>query len=207
MYLILVIVTIFLALVISELLWRKKITSPETSRKLVHIVSGVVVAFLPFYTSYRAIAILSLLFGFVLFLSSKFKIFKSIKQVKRRSVGEYMFALVILILALISPEPYIFMIAMLNLALGDGLAALIGEKFGKSNRYKILNNQKSIIGSSTFLLASLLILFMAINLNYLDFKFPLLFLPLILLTAENFFSKGVDNLVIPIIVVVFLTNI
>ncbi len=207
MYLLIVIVIIFLSLVASEYLWKRKLISPEASRKLVHISSGVMVAFLPFFTPYKYIAILAIVFLATLFLSSKFKIFKSIKQVKRRTLGEYMFALVILICAIIAPPHYVFMIAMLNLALADGMAAVIGEKFGKNNRYKIFNNRKSIAGSATFLFVSFGILAVSIIQGGIDFNYSLILLPIILLFSENIFIQGIDNLMIPIIVVVFLTNI
>ena len=207
MYLILVIVIIFVSLLTSELLWRKKLVSAETSRKLVHIVSGVAVAFLPYYVDYDYITALSLVFIIVLFLSSRFKLFKSIKQVKRRSIGEYTFALVILVCSLTSPPSYVFTIAILNLALADGFAALIGEKYGKKTRYKVFNNQKSLVGSTTFLIVSLLILTSASVLGVITFSYLLVLMVILLLIAENIFSHGVDNLIIPVIVVVFLTNL
>lgn len=207
MYLILVIVIIFVSLLTSELLWRKKLVSAETSRKLVHIVSGVAVAFLPYYVDYDYIVALSVAFIIVLFLSSRFKLFKSIKQVKRRSIGEYTFALVILVCSLISPPSFVFTIAILNLALADGFAALIGEKYGKKTRYKVFNNQKSLVGSATFLIVSLLILTSASVLGVITFSYLLVLMVILLLIAENIFSHGVDNLIIPVIVVVFLTNL
>jgi len=73
-----------------------------------------------------------------LFCFKKYGFFQSIEQVKRNTFGEYFFPLGILSVALLNPQKEIFTIALLCVGFADGLAALIGQKYGRKNRYKIL---------------------------------------------------------------------
>src|SRR6185436_5556240 len=117
---------VFLILVFAEYLSRYKGVHSELTRKIVHVLVGMFVAFWPFFLSWQQIQVLSLLFLVVVVISIKLNIFGSIHAVSRNKMGEVLFAVIIGLLAFISSDPWIFAAAMLHLSLADGLAAVIG---------------------------------------------------------------------------------
>jgi phytol kinase len=198
---------VFCVLLLAEYLSRYKGVHSELTRKFVHILVGVFVAFWPFFLSWGTIKLLSAAFLIVIGLSIKFNIFQSIHAVKRNVNGEIFFALVIGLLAFIVTNKWMFAAAMLNLSIADGLAAIIGLGWGENNGYKVLGHAKSLAGSLTFFFCS-----MAIMLLYVGFSpasadaFTLLWLPLLATAAENLAVNGTDNLVIPLLVGLALTS-
>src|ERR1700722_10715796 len=113
----------FCILVYAEWLSRAKQIHAELTRKLVHIAVGSFVAFWPFFLSWRTIELLSIAFLIVVCLSIRYNIFRSIHNVHRNASGEVFFAIIIGVLATFSSSDLVFMAAMLNLSLADGLAA------------------------------------------------------------------------------------
>lgn len=201
---------IFCLLVSAEYLRQKKMVSVELTRKIVHMGSGVLVAFLPFFTSYKNIQILSLAFLAVILLSAKFDILKSIHTVKRVTKGEILFAVGIGICALLEPVDWIFTVAILHLALADALAAVIGTKWGRRTRFTILSHGKSLLGSLTFFYVSIaiflgVIIFQPAGLP--DVYLLLLVFPTILTLLENLSWYGLDNVTIPLMTIVLLSII
>jgi phytol kinase len=197
---------VFIALVVNEYLWRKKIIKNEIARKSIHISVAAFVAFWPYYLSYANIEYIALAFIVVIFISKKYGFFQSIEQVKRNTFGEYFFPLGILLVALFSPQKEIFTVALLCVGIADGLAALIGQKFGRSNRYKIFSGFKSIAGSLTVFIVSLIILLLCdyfgkMNLPIVSF----IIMPLDVVLVEAFTPFGSDDLLIPISVLAVLS--
>jgi phytol kinase len=203
----LAVVSVFLVLVFAEYLSRYKGVHSELTRKLVHILVGIFVAFWPFFLSWQQIQFLSLAFLIVVGISIKLNIFRSIHAVQRNAVGEVLFALVIGILAFIVTDKWIFAAAMLHLSLADGLAAVVGLGWGEHNTYKILGHTKSVAGSVAFFICSMLIMIVYVAFskatgNAVD----LLWLPVAATVAENIAVQGTDNLVIPLLVGLVLTS-
>jgi len=135
-----------------------------------------------------------------------FGFFQSIEQVKRNTLGEYFFPLGILVAALMSPQKEIFTIALLCVGLADGLAALVGQKYGRSNRYRIFSGFKSIAGSLTVFIVSLIILvvvdyFGKVGLPLISF----IIMPLDVALVEAFAPYGSDDFLIPICVLAILS--
>ena len=199
---------IFIVLVISESLWRKHKLSDELTRKIVHIFVAVFVAFWPFYMSYNAIKLLALAFLVVIVISRQLHIFKGILHVKRKTYGDIFFPLSILSLAILEPASAIFMIAMLHIGLSDGIAALIGKKYGKKNQYKVFGQTKSFVGTLSFILISYLILLSVKLINpsgitELTWQ-NVLILPPILGFIENISVYGADDLTVPLVLLVVL---
>jgi dolichol kinase len=186
---------------------RAKHLHPELTRKFVHVTVGSFVAFWPFYLSWREIATLSLAFLLVIALSARFDIFRSIHSVKRNTTGEFLFALSIGVVSIISSNKWVFMAAMLNLALADGMAALVGILKGEGNEYKVFGHTKSRAGTTAFLITSF-----AISIIYLIFSHShigittLVIVPVVATVSENLAINGTDNLVIPVIVALILSG-
>jgi phytol kinase len=199
--------SVFVVLVFAEYLSRYKGVHSELTRKMVHILVGVFVAFWPFFLSWGRIQTLSLAFLVVVIVSVKLNIFRSIHAVQRNAMGEILFAAVIGILAFIVTDKWVFAAAMLHLSLADGLAAVVGVGWGESNSYKVLGHTKSVAGSVAFFICSVLIM-----IGYVAFSHAtastvtLLWLPVAATLAENVAIKGTDNIVIPLLVGLVLTS-
>jgi phytol kinase len=204
---ILVVIIVFLILCFSEYLSRYRGVHSELTRKLTHSLVGIFVAFWPFFLSWRQIQLLSVLFLIVVLISIKLDIFKSIHAVKRNVAGEVLFAMVIGILALILTDEWIFMAAMLFLAVADGFAAIAGLAFGDNNSYKVFGHTKSLAGSLTFFFCALIIMIFYTVFSGGPYSgLSLILLPLVATVAENVAVNGTDNLVIPLLVALVLTS-
>src|SRR6185369_14661849 len=99
MWTVVAIAVIFVIVIFAEYLSRVKGVHSELTRKLVHILVGIFVAFWPFFLSWGQIKFLSLMFFVAVLASMKLGIFNSIHGISRRSMGELLFALVIGLLA------------------------------------------------------------------------------------------------------------
>lgn len=202
---------IFLMLLFSEFLWRKKVVSVEVSRKMVHMGTGVLVAFLPFFITWGEIQALSIAFLAVILLSAQFKILKSIHSVKRVTKGEILYAVGIGICAFLEPTPWIFTVAILHLALADALAAVIGTRWGRRTHYTLLSHGKSLLGSMVFFYVSMTI-FLGVILVQPESHLPgvyllLIVLPTLLTMLENISWYGLDNVTVPVMTIVLLSSL
>jgi len=207
MWTIAAIAVVFAILIFSEYLSRYKGVHSELTRKIVHVLVGVFVAFWPFFLSWRQIQVLSVLFLIAVLISIKLNVFNSIHAVARNSVGEVLFAVVIGLLALFSTNQWIFAAAMLHLSLADGLAAVIGLAYGEHNRYRIFGRTKSLAGSLAFFFASLIIMIWYVSFSGASPSVvKLLILPLAATLAESLSGEGTDNLVVPLLVALVLTS-
>lgn len=202
------VVFIFALLLITEALWRLGKLHIETSRKIVHIGTGVLVAFWPYYLSWTTIQLLSLALLYVIVISYKFHIFKSIHSIKRLTIGEILYPVGIGLCALLEPSPWVFTIAILNLTLADGFAAIIGIKYGAKNRYAILSHGKSIAGSFAFFAVSFGIFVVAsflVDDNELPHQYGYFILAAGALTlVENISWYGLDDITVPLGAIVIL---
>jgi dolichol kinase len=196
----------------SEVLWRTGKIKGEVSRKLIHIVAGTFIAFLPFWVDYGWIAVLALGFILVNVLNHALHMFEAVFNIKRQSFGDILFSVAILVCALAEPNKWIFMAAILHVSLADGLAALVGTYLGKfhGHYYKILRHEKTALGTATFTLISFFILAVTVYYSGLytastGVALTLLFLPLAATMAENIGIYGADNLILPILILVSLS--
>jgi phytol kinase len=209
LYLIITLLAIFLLLIITEWLWRKSKLHIETSRKIVHIGTGIIVAFWPLYLDWTTIQLLSLLLLAVVFASFRLRIFRSIHDIDRLTIGEILYPVGIGICAFLEPAPWMFTAAILHLTLADGLAAIVGIKYGRKNRYTILSHGKSLIGSTTFFMTSLAIIVAAsffVSEANLPHNYPLFVLAALTLTfVENISWYGLDDITVPLSVIILLT--
>lgn len=207
MWTIAAVAVVFLILVFAEYLSRYKGVHSELTRKLVHILVGMFVAFWPFFLTWGQIQFLSLAFLAVVIFSIKFNIFGSIHAVKRNAIGEVLFAVVIGVLAFIVTSEWIFAAAMLHLSIADGLAAIVGLAYGENNSYRIMGRTKSLAGSLAFFFASVAIMLWYVAFSGSDYgAVTLLWLPVAATIAENLSGEGTDNLVIPLLVALVLTS-
>jgi len=201
MPIIVTVLTVFALLLINEIWWRKKHTPNEVSRKFVHITVGSFVAFWPFFLDWNEIKLLSIAFIAVVLLSKRLRLFKAIHSVQRPTHGELFFALAVGAVALISEDKYIYMAAILQMSLADGLAAIIGTRYGNSNRYTVFGHTKSLYGSATFFVISLAIVAVFTQLSGTDLSIlAMIGIASVAGFIENVGVEGLDNLLVPVVV-------
>lgn len=202
-------VAIVLLLVFNELNYRKFKIKGEFTRKFAHFVSTLAVVPFPYIiSSHWYVLILAFIFFVALFVTQYSKQLKSIHDIKRRSVGSYLLPLsiyVTFLVASIHEVKFYYILPMLILAICDPIAAIMGMNIKKKNQNIIIlgtNTGKTIIGSSSFFLTSLIICIIALYFNreVFDFKtFWLAVLVSVISTMAELFSwRGSDNLTIPL---------
>lgn len=203
-FLLLAVLPIFVLLVLSEFFWRAKLIRGEAARKVLHIIIGSYVAVWPFFLTVQQIELISLALFIGVSIAHKFKIFHAILDIKRHTVGDLLYAIGIAVTAFVAKSPWIFAIAILHMSVADGLAGLIGSKFGKKNRYFVFKQAKSIVGTSVFMvtsiaLMSLIPIYQNINIGYL-----IILLPVTAAFVENLTVFGTDNVAVPLLIAVVL---
>lgn len=195
---------VLLILAIASMVNRFINPNPELLRKIVHIGTGNVILFawlldMPAYIGITA----SILAGVVTLLSFLFPILPAINSVGRRSLGTFFYAVSIGILVAWFwrvQQPEYAALGILIMAWGDGLAALIGQRFGK-HKYKYWGGQKSWEGSLTMAITSFVIsvlILVSIKGNYWQVWLVSLLVALAATALEAFSFLGIDNLTVPI---------
>jgi phytol kinase len=196
----------WLVLLLVEWLTKKKIISSEVSRKIPHILTGIIAACLPFFVTMKTIAVVGIVILIAALVMRRLNLFALSRAADRLTWGELFFALAITICALINPSEWVFTAGILYLALGDSVAALIGKPFGK-HRYKIFGNKKSLEGSIAFMIVAMAITYWVIYIapSHLHAAWPIIvWLPLLGAVVEAVLPFGLDNLLLPIVIVVVL---
>lgn len=194
---------IFIILVLSEYLSQKSILKKEYLRKFVHVLTGVYIAFWPWLLTWQEIQLISLAFLVVVFASRQFNIFGALRSVKRTTYGDIFFALGVGVSASITTNEVVFCIAILLMAVADGVAAIVGNKYGGAWGYKVVKQHKTLIGSMAFWAVCLLVLGVGLlfnhqTLSYSEYITALLIIPPVLTLLENVMPYGSDNLAIPL---------
>jgi dolichol kinase len=199
-------------LILSEFLWRKKIIAGEYGRKVVHMSMGLFIAAWPYFLTMQTIQLISCAAILTLVVSRKFKIFHAIHDVKRRTYGELLYPLSILIIALFARADWIFTVAVLFVALADGMAAVVGKKWGKKYTYRIGSTTKTVVGS----LAYIVFAYVCLGIGYLiggkevlqvNHLTVYILLPLISAMLEAVSPYGTDNITAPLFVVLVLNGL
>ncbi len=200
MALIITVSIILTLLVVNELWHRTHKSHNELSRKFIHITVGSFVSFWPYFMTWNQIRFMSLAFLVVIGISKYFNVFKAIHSVTRPTWGEVYFAIAVGAVTFITQTVWVYTAALLIMSLADGLAAIIGVKYGKRNSYKILGQVKSVAGTATFITVSILILGYFNTYYSTDLSLALVVsLSLIAGMIENAGVYGLDNLLVPVL--------
>lgn len=205
--LLIVAIGIAVVLVSSEYLWRRNLVRGEYARKYIHILAGIFVASWPYFMSMRQIQLVSVLALLVVIVSARLSIFNAINDVKRHTYGQYLYPIGVGLSALFANANWIFILAILFVALSDGMAAVIGNKWGaKSAEYKMFGMHKTYIGSLAYVSFAYVSLGLAALLGgsqiiYQHQLVMLLWLPVVTTFLEAVTPYGLDNITIPLLVV------
>ena len=193
---------IVLILVLSKFVSKK---GEELSRKFVHILlCNVWIIYLIFVDSLPVACILPAAFVVINTLSYKFKILKTMERENNDGFGTIYYAISILLTAIFSyyfNNPMLGTIGMLSMGYGDGLAALIGKNIN-SPKYKIGNTFKSLAGSLTMFIVTLIVSCVSLYLVGADyFILKAIGMAVIGTFLEAISIKGLDNITVPIVLV------
>jgi len=202
---IIAILVILFILVFVEILWRTHTVRGELSRKLIHILVGTFIAFWPFFMPFSDIQKISIALLIVIILSWRFSIFEGIHKVNRRTYGELFYPIGIGLSATLTHDKWVFAAAILHMSLADGLATIIGLRYGKTNNYKVYGQVKSIAGTLTFFVVSALITLWFLYATPQNWPMStyavVVFLPLTATFIENIAPLGSDNFFVPMFVI------
>lgn len=177
---------------------------PEITRKIVHIGAGHVILLawwlmLPAWMGVGA----AVIFAGVALVSYRLPILPGINSVGRRSWGTFFYAVSIgVLMGWCWPQgyPYFGVIGILIMCWGDGLAALVGQRWGRHG-YEVLGEKKSWEGSLTMAIASALVVLVVLGgLQGITWSLAIIALGVaIAATGLEAVSKyGIDNLTVPI---------
>ncbi len=195
------IIYIALILLISKPLAKK---GEEISRKFVHIMlSNIWIIYLIFIDSLWVACILPALFVVINTLSYKFKLIKSMEREENDGFGTIYYAISILVVTIFTyllKKPMIGMAGILIMGYGDGFAAIIGRSIN-SPKYKIGNTTKSLAGSLTMFVISLVISTISLYILGTEyFIIKAIGISAIATVLEAISIIGLDNITVPIIV-------
>lgn len=197
------IVTIYLGilLLIAEIFSRYYHSDSELTRKIVHIGTGNVILLAWYFNISKDMIIFASFIASLIAITSYFlPILPSVNGVGRKSLGTLFYAISIGILTALfwkNGQRQFTAIGILIMSYGDGMAALIGQKYGK-NKYQVLGNKKSWEGSFTMTIVSLLVTIIILGFSWQN----LIIASIVGISAtilETFSSLGIDNLTVPVI--------
>jgi phytol kinase len=183
---------------------RRSGVGAEIVRKFVHIGTGHVILLawalqIPLNLCLLASAAASLL----TLISYRFPILESINGIGRKSLGTFYYAVSIgIVTALFWPSAqYHFgALGILVMAYGDGLAALVGQRYGK-RAYSVLGMSKTVEGSLTMAAVSTLVSGLVLSVG-IGWSFGLWGIALLVgigaMFLEMFSVGGLDNLTVPV---------
>lgn len=204
-------VLVFLIIGISTALQKFKVVGDEGARKFIHIgVSNWWILAWIFFKGNNALwyaIVPPITFILLNYYSYKTNLIKSMERSGNGNLGTVYFPISLLILVIftfgIINRPEIGAVGILVLGYGDGLAAVIGKAYGKK---KLINN-KSLEGSLTMLLASLLVAVIVLLVSGVPLWTTMLIAIIVsvLSTAiELYTPKGLDNLTVPLFTSLFV---
>ncbi|MBD2560236.1 MULTISPECIES: diacylglycerol/polyprenol kinase family protein [Nostoc] len=177
---------------------------PEIVRKIVHIGTGNVILIAWWLDIPASVGITaSILASGITLLSYRFSILPGINSVGRQSLGTFFYSVSFGILIAwfwYLQQPQYAALGILIMTWGDGLAALIGQRFG-THKYKVFDTQKSWEGSLTMMLVSYLVsslILIGTQGNSWQTWVISLVVAFIATTLEAFSFLGIDNLTVPL---------
>lgn len=189
---------------IAELLNRYTPTASEIVRKVVHIGVGNVILLAWWFQMPAWVGIAaSIGFGVITLLSYRYPILPSVSGVGRKSWGTFFYAVSIGLLTAMfwfQGLPQYAALGVLVMTWGDGLAALVGQRFGKHpyHAWGILKSWEGSLAMATVSYAvSSLVLLMAQGSSWQTWTIPLVVAG-VATGLEAFSRFGIDNLSVPL---------
>ncbi|MEH2082174.1 MAG: diacylglycerol/polyprenol kinase family protein [Nostoc sp.] len=178
--------------------------NPEIVRKIVHIGTGNVILIAWWLDIPASIGITaSILASAITLLSYRLPILPGINSVGRQSLGTFFYSVSFGILVAwfwYLQQPQYAALGILVMTWGDGLAALIGQRFG-THKYKVFGTEKSWEGSLTMMFVSYFIsglILVGTEGNSWQTWVISLIAAVIATALEAISFLGIDNLTVPL---------
>lgn len=202
---------VYMALII---LFAKKFEKfgKEISRKFMHItLSNCWIISMIFFDNVIWASAIPALFIFINYASYKFNIIKSMEREENDGLGTVYYAISLFITSIVTfgviNNPYVGICGILIMGYGDGFASIIGQKV-KSKSYKVGKKTKTVAGSLTMFIISIVILsvFFAVT-NVSLWWLKALCIAAILTVVEAISIKGTDNIFVPLITLALVIGV
>ncbi|OCQ89725.1 phosphatidate cytidylyltransferase [Nostoc sp. MBR 210] len=197
-------VWVLLILLVSWLVSHFATDDSEIVRKIVHIGTGNVILLAWWLDIPASVGITaSIVASIVTLLSYRLPILPGINSVGRQSLGTFFYAVSFGILVgwfWYLQQPQYAAIGIMVMTWGDGLAALVGQRFGK-HKYKVFGASKSWEGSLTMTLASYIVsslILLGVQGNIWQIWVISLAVAIAATGLEAISFLGVDNLTVPL---------
>ncbi|NJL67301.1 MAG: phosphatidate cytidylyltransferase [Microcoleus sp. SM1_3_4] len=193
-----------LILLLAEGLSRFTSVDSEVSRKVVHIGTGNVILLawwleIPGWVGIAA----GILAGAIALISYQIPILPSLNSINRRSLGTFFYAVSIAVLVAwfwpLQHQEYAAL-GILVMTWGDGLAAVLGQKYGK-HLYRVWGMQKSWEGSATMFLVSFAVsssILLSVQGSVWQTWAVSAVVAVVAASLESVSLWGIDNLTVPI---------
>lgn len=184
--------------------------SPEVTRKMVHISTGILIFFSPYlFNSNKPLIWMAIIFMTVNFIGVKSGKLKGMHGTNRKTYGTVFYPLTFLVLILTCWKNHkaVLILSMLILAISDAAAAIVGENLKTVHEYYLGRDKKTLEGTGIMFLTSfLIILFLLPLVDTLDGKeisfSTAMWIGIItacmVTTMEALSSRGSDNLTAPL---------
>lgn len=203
----------------AELLYRKYKVRAEYTRKMVHVGTGLLTLLFPILLSnHWSVLFLCGSFLIILLLSLKYNFLQGINAIDRFSYGSLAYPVIVFICYLvwekiekphaIDNTPYsFFYLPILIMALADPMAALVGKAY-PYGMFKWGGEKKTVAGSLAFFsvafIISVIFFFRSSGFPLLTSVFFAIILAVLSAATEVLSKNGLDNLTIPIVVLIVL---
>lgn len=188
---------------LGEAIRRLMPSSPEISRKFVHLSGGLTALSFPYLFKYHW-TVLGLAAGFSLIIVvAKLKgVLKSVHGVERKSYGAMLFPVsVYLVFLLGHNKPVLYFVSILVMTVADTLAAVVGGRYG-SIRYEVEGIEKSLEGSTVFFFVTFLCVHLSLllmtGIERLDSVLIALVIAVLVTGFEAISPTGSDNFFVPL---------
>lgn len=183
----------------------------EASRKFIHIMLGnwwFIAMY--FFTNVGSAILVPITFVIINYISYKQDLIKVMERDEQDGLGTVYYAIALLILAILSfgiyQKPILGLIPTLIMAYGDGFAAVIG-KMVKSKTYRIGETTKSIAGSITMFIISMILIvlyFLYMGTPFTNTMRIAVIMSFAVTIIEAVSTKGIDNISVPISVLIMM---
>ena len=174
--------------------------SKEIVRKIIHIGIGPLIPIAQFLKiNQNSALIFTGIVSLMVFINYTYKLFPTIEDVERKSYGTlfYCLSLFILICLFWDKDPYALITGFFIMTFGDGLAGLIGKSLN-SKSWTFLKQKKSLFGTITMFLTSLIVVFSTGYIQQNNFSLNYFTIAFFATVLEQFSLLGIDNFIVPI---------
>ena len=196
----LIVIYIFLIFFLSIIYKKYNPDNKEVLRKIIHIGIGPLIPFAKYLEITQTSALyFTGIISSLIFINYRYKLFPTIEDVERKSLGTlfYCLSLFILIYLFWEKDPISLIAGFFIMTFGDGFAGLIGKNFDSKNWF-ILKQKKSIFGTLTMFLTSVIVVICLGYFYAYSFNINYFTIPLIATIFEQFSIFGIDNFIVPI---------